>query len=585
MENKSLLKKIMIILIAFISLIILNTIFSNKAYASTEGITISKDSYDESTNELTLDIVVNKNVKEYKFVLTYEPDDIAVITYYSGEDATGLMDDFFVNDGAKVPVDLASSEYDEGRIELVSVDAQPDVVTTKSQTIFKIRFKLLLDSKILEENIPDNIIEIESAQVMDENEDYIDEDVVHIAAAGFKKVPSGITLTDVELTKKMYEVNDTIDIKEGTAVITYTNVASSQPEAATREVDLTTLKDDDGNTIAIEKIGSWVATENPQIVQMQYMSKTADINAKVHIYVTDIELSQTSETLYWSSTLGADDITATLTPQISDGTTRTAEPVSNYINTSNVDFTKAGTYNTTVNYVFEDEDADGNKSNKTITKPFTVKILDPVTEVRIDADELSKIKTNYKYNEELNLNNAKITVVRYSGPYKNVILTKDMITGYDKHELGDQTLTMHYTIEGISLNQELTVNVQDYIADLKLTKPIKTTYQQDETELDLEGAVVQTVTASGELGEEVPVTLEMISGYDENKFGAQKITVTYEGMKKDFYIIRVPQTGASGINVCTALIITLEVSLIGITTIVGIKKREIITRIKNVNKL
>ena len=154
-----------------------------------------------------------------------------------------------------------------------------------------------------------------------------------------------------------------------------------------------------------------------------------------------------------------------------------------------------------------------------IEKDFTIKIEDPILEIKLEDDEKTKIKTEYKYEENFELNGAKLTIVKY---------------------IGVQKLNIEY--EDKKLEEILEVEVKDYIVDIILIKPTKTSYLPEE-ELDLTGATVQTLSASGVLGNVVPVTIDMISGYNANEMGTQRITVYYEGFEKTFDVILGVQTG------------------------------------------
>lgn len=171
---------------------------------------------------------------------------------------------------------------------------------------------------------------------------------------------------------------------------------------------------------------------------------------------------------------------------------------------------------------------------------YTINIIDPVIDIKLEDEEKEKIKKLYKYGKELELNNSKLTVIRLSGAESRIDLTKDMIKGYNSKKLGTQELDIEY--EGMKLEKEIEVEVKDYIKDIVLIKPDKTVYLPGET-LDLTGSIVKTLSASGILGDPEAVTMEMISGYKENEMGTQNLTVTYVGFDKNFDVIFTVQTG------------------------------------------
>lgn len=85
-----------------------------------------------------------------------------------------------------------------------------------------------------------------------------------------------------------------------------------------------------------------------------------------------------------------------------------------------------------------------------------------------------------------------------------------------------------------------TVTVVDFVSGIQITPPTKTTYTCNE-DLDLTGATAKTVMASGVLGEAVPITTDMITGYDKTVIGKQTITVNYSGKTAEFEVSVEPE--------------------------------------------
>ncbi len=198
-----------------------------------------------------------------------------------------------------------------------------------------------------------------------------------------------------------------------------------------------------------------------------------------------------------------------------------------YINLDNINIHEEGIYTAKVIY-------------ENITREFKVRVVDSIIEIKLEDEEKEKIQKEYKYGEEINLNNAKLTIVKLSGESK-IDLTKEMIENYNSKEIGVQNLNIKYKDQIIE--NAIEVEVKDYVVDIELVKPSKTTYLPGET-LDLTGATVKTVYASGKFGNEVAVAMEMIFGYKEGELGTQRLTVKYEGFEKSFDVIFTVQTGA-----------------------------------------
>lgn len=205
------------------------------------------------------------------------------------------------------------------------------------------------------------------------------------------------------------------------------------------------------------------------------------------------------------------------------------------IETIGFNSTKVGRQPITIKYYYTE---DGIQKIKEAT--YTINIIDPIIDIKLEDEEKEKIKKLYKYEEELELNDSKLTVIRLSGAESKINLTKDMIKNYNSQELGIQELDIEYN--GKKLEKAVEVEVEDYIKDIVLVKPDKTVYLPGEI-LDLTGATVRTLSASGILGEVQAVTMEMISGYKEDEMGTQNLTVTYVGFDKDFDVIFTVQTG------------------------------------------
>lgn len=73
------------------------------------------------------------------------------------------------------------------------------------------------------------------------------------------------------------------------------------------------------------------------------------------------------------------------------------------------------------------------------------------------------------------------------------------------------------------------------VASVKLrTQPVKIVYNQGD-KLDLSGSAIE-VCFEDDIKTTIPVSAEMISGYDMNKIGTQTVTVTYCGVKTSFDI-------------------------------------------------
>lgn len=113
---------------------------------------------------------------------------------------------------------------------------------------------------------------------------------------------------------------------------------------------------------------------------------------------------------------------------------------------------------------------------------------------------------------------------------ENVEMTASMLSGYNKAQEGTQTIKVEY--KGLQGNFQ--VKVVDKIKGISMnTLPNKTSYKNGEN-LDVSGATIVVVKSSGT--QIIPVTKEMVSGYNSNKAGKQVITVNYGGFTTEFVV-------------------------------------------------
>ena len=159
---------------------------------------------------------------------------------------------------------------------------------------------------------------------------------------------------------------------------------------------------------------------------------------------------------------------------------------------------------------------------------FVVEVLDHATSISMKSNPT---KTQYKYGEELDLTGAVLVLNKTSGATEDVDVTAAMVSGYNKNQLGQQTITVTYQ----TFTTTFQVTVVDYIASIAMkTNPTKVEYVAED-ELDISGAVITVTMASGAT-QDVNVTAAMVSGFIKGKGGEQTITVTYEGKTTSFKV-------------------------------------------------
>ncbi len=182
---------------------------------------------------------------------------------------------------------------------------------------------------------------------------------------------------------------------------------------------------------------------------------------------------------------------------------------------------KLGAQEVKVIYKYED-----NKILETIL-PITV------VDYRIDDIKISSLpeKLEYKFGEELSLTGGEVAKLMASGrEFAKNPITMDMISGYDPNKVGTQTIKVAYSNGTATFN----VTVVDNTYSISMNSyPDKVKYKYGE-ELDTTGATIKVTKDSGT--KIIPVSIDMISGYDKNKSGEQLITVSYDGYKTNFAV-------------------------------------------------
>ena len=353
--------------------------------------------------------------------------------------------------------------------------------------------------------------------------EYEDEDV-NSATKGEKfEATLNVTLSDVvskititKPTKTNYNHGEELDLTGGKIEVTTASGLSKEvpiegsmiTENGTT-VNMSPSKDDYGENTTVTKILTITYEEGGK-------KETASYPIIIVNDVKSITMHQTPKTSY-----NVNDLL-----DVTDGeilvTRAVGEPEAKEITKDMVtgfDSTKENTKLTlTVSYI---------ENGITKTTTYDVSVKDSVESISIKANP---DKTEYNYGEDLDLTGATISVVKGSGTIE-IPVTEDMVIGYDKEKLGEQTIKVTYGGEEATFK----VTVKDYVKDIILVNPDKTEYQYGES-LDLTGGSVQKVMVSGAAVAAVPLTDDSVtlSTFNPNQSGIQTIKVTYEGKTKTF---------------------------------------------------
>ena len=353
--------------------------------------------------------------------------------------------------------------------------------------------------------------------------EYEDEDV-NSATKGEKfEATLNVTLSDVvskititKPTKTNYNHGEELDLTGGKIEVTTASGLSKEvpiegsmiTENGTT-VNMSPSKDDYGENTTVTKILTITYEEGGK-------KEIASYSIIIVNDVKSITMHQTPKTSYnVNDLLDVTDGEILVTRAVGEPETKeiTKDMVTGF------DSTKENTKLTlTVSYT---------ENGITKTTTYDVSVKDSVESISIKANP---DKTEYNYGEDLDLTGATISVVKGSGTIE-IPVTEDMVSGYDKEKLGEQTIKVTYGGEEATFK----VTVKDYVKDIILVNPDKTEYQYGES-LDLTGGSVQKVMASGAAVAAVPLTDDSVtlSTFNPNQSGIQTIKVTYEGKTKTF---------------------------------------------------
>ena len=363
-----------------------------------------------------------------------------------------------------------------------------------------------------------------------------DEDITVTASM----IPSFNTTTETSGTPRSSDIEYT---ENGTTVKvpytytvtdTVTNInVNTQPTKATKygeNADLTgatidVVKGSGTTTIPVTKDMIKPGTYNPttlgsQQVTIQYEGQQTTLTINVKDYVTGITINPASVTGKYNDTLSKMIQTNNIqyTVKYAKAGAQTPETLAESM-VSGYSATTTQDQNLTVTY--KDTDTDSYTNGQDFTANLKVTLDDTITGMTLK--QTGTVKTNYKYNEEIDVTNLVIVVHKLSGD-ENVPVTKDMIKNYNKQQLGNQTVSVEYN--GTTVGT-INATVKDYIASVVITAPSKITYKYNE-ELDLSDAKITiTMASKPNAPTTISVTPSMISGYNKTQVGAQTITITY----------------------------------------------------------
>ena len=120
----------------------------------------------------------------------------------------------------------------------------------------------------------------------------------------------------------------------------------------------------------------------------------------------------------------------------------------------------------------------------------------------------------------------QITIYYSDGTTEQKSITQEMVSGFDNTKVGPQTLTVTYGGKTATFNVCIIAKKSEKIEISKL--PTKNSYYEYDDKFEADGGKI-LIYYNNETTEEIELTEEMISGFDNTKVGKQTLTVNYDG--------------------------------------------------------
>ena len=151
---------------------------------------------------------------------------------------------------------------------------------------------------------------------------------------------------------------------------------------------------------------------------------------------------------------------------------------------------------------------------------YSIRVQDSVTAMEIKTEP----KTEYRYNEELDLSDGILEVTSGSGTIE-VPMNRAQITGYNKEELGEQTINVTYG----GITKTFKVTVKDYVTGITVNpNEVTGRYNEELSSIITSNSITYTVTYA-KAGAQTPTDLldTMVIGYSSTNRETQNLKVQY----------------------------------------------------------
>ena len=354
--------------------------------------------------------------------------------------------------------------------------------------------------------------DFENVWTMDGNEEYMFPELRSVPMI-FTKTLTGISMA-TDPTKLIYIENlEDLDLSGSKLRLSYDN-------ETTEKIDITP-----------DMISGYDKTKvGTQVITVSYGGFTTTFKVTVLAKsVSSIELTTKPATLAYLEDRDMLDVSGgVVTRYFNNGTSDTVELKPEMV--SGFDNTKVGTQTLTITI-----------NGKTTT--FDVEIIEK-TVVAVSV-ATKPTKTEYlEGKDNLDLSGGQLRVTYDNGKSKLVSFTDEnvTVTGFNKNNPGTQTLTVYF--EGFTAKFDVTVIAKSVKSIVITSLPSVLTYLEGKDELDVNGGQIK-VTYNNGTEETLPMTSEMVNGFDNEVVGSQVLVVSYGGKTTVYEIEVVSKTAVS----------------------------------------
>ncbi len=159
-----------------------------------------------------------------------------------------------------------------------------------------------------------------------------------------------------------------------------------------------------------------------------------------------------------------------------------------------------------------------------------VEVPQLVKPVEAEVVEIVISKLEYTVGDSLKLDGGKLVIATSDSTTAEVVITPEMVSGFNPDSVGVQTVTVSFEIDGVAYTTTFDVEVKEaevievVAKSVALSAPAKVTYKKGEA-LDVAGGKL-TVTYSDGTTQDIDLKADMVSGFDAEKIGVQQLTVT-----------------------------------------------------------